>query len=128
MNSKFAQAGREAAFHPKESLVAPKLAELATLDDAEFRQFFTASPVKRIGRDRFIRNVLVALGNSHDSSAWAAIKPLLEDASPLVRGAAVWAASQILDAAPFAAIREEFLEQELDLDVCLEWSQSPRPA
>jgi len=126
--NKFAQASKEAAFHPRESLVAPKLAKLAELDDAAFRQFFTASPVKRIGRDRFIRNVLVALGNGHDPSAWAAIKPLLKDASPLVRGAAVWAASQVLDASSFAAIRQEFVEQEPDPDVSLEWSRSPLPA
>ena len=77
------------------------LAELARLDDAAFRALFAKSPVKRIGRDRFIRNVLIAIGNSDDASLADAAKRLLGDESALVRGAAVWALSQLMG-------REEF--------------------
>ena len=67
--NKFAQAGREAKLHAREALRAPKLAELARLDDAAFRALFAKSPVKRTGRDRFVRNVLIAIGNSGDADA-----------------------------------------------------------
>ena len=84
------------------SLRAPHLSELARLDDASFRALFTKSPVKRTGRDRFIRNVLIAIGNSGDAALAADAERLLDDASPLVRGAAVWALSR-LDPARLAA-------------------------
>ena len=64
--NKFAVAARESAFHPRIELTVPRLRELVQLDDAGFREFFRGSPVKRIGRDRFIRNVLIAIGNSGD--------------------------------------------------------------
>ena len=89
--NKFAQAGREAKLAAREALRAPKLAELARLDDAAFRALFAKSPVKRTGRDRFVRNVLIAIGNSGDAALAAEAERLLDDASPLVRGAAVWA-------------------------------------
>ena len=73
----------------------PKLAELARLDDAAFRALFARSPVKRTGRDRFVRNVLIAIGNSGDPALAAEAERLLDDASPLVRGAAVWALGQL---------------------------------
>ena len=73
-----------------------RLAELARLDDAAFRALFAKSPVKRIGRDRFIRNVLIAIGNADDASLAPEAERLLDDASPLVRGAAVWALSQLM--------------------------------
>ena len=73
----------------------PALAELARLDDAAFRALFAKSPVKRIGRDRFVRNVLIAIGNSGDATLAAEAERLLDDASPLVRGAAVWALSRL---------------------------------
>ena len=94
--NKFAQAGRETKLASRDALRAPKLKELARLDDAQFRALFTKSPVKRTGRDRFIRNVLVAIGNSGDVSLVEEAKRLLDDASPLVRGAAVWALSRLL--------------------------------
>ncbi len=75
---------------------APDLAELARLDDAAFRALFAKSPVKRIGRDRFVRNVLIAIGNSNDRALAVEAERLLDDESPLVRGAAVWALSQLL--------------------------------
>lgn len=89
--NKFAETAREAAFIARDDLTLPTLSELASLDDAAFRARFAGSPIKRTGRDRFTRNVLIALGNSGDAAALSAVTPLLDDASPLVRGAAVWA-------------------------------------
>src|SRR5450756_1870779 len=100
--NKFAQAGRGTKLAARDELRAPDLAELARLDDAAFRARFTKSPVKRIGRDRFIRNVLIAIGNSNDRVSAREAGRLLDDDSPLVRGAAVWALSQLL-------ARQEFL-------------------
>lgn len=93
--NKFAQAGHEAKLAARGVLRAPKLAALARLDDAAFRALFTKSPVKRTGRNRFIRNVLIAIGNSGDSSLVVEAERLLDDASPLVRGAAVWALARL---------------------------------
>src|SRR5665213_2634530 len=86
--NKFAQAGREAKLTARDELRAPELADLASLDDAAFRARFTKSPVKRIGRDRFIRNVLIAIGNSGDAALAPEAERLLDDSSPLIRGAA----------------------------------------
>ena len=81
---------------PRAALTAPLLAELATLDDAAFRQRFAGTAIKRIGRDRFIRNVAYALGNSGTpSTALPALAPLLTDASALVRDAARWAQARL---------------------------------
>src|ERR1700731_714709 len=88
--NKFAQLGREAKLAARDELRAPALADLAALDDAAFRARFTKSPVKRIGRDRFVRNVLIAIGNSEDGALAVPAKRRLDDDSPLVRGAAVW--------------------------------------
>ena len=76
------------------TLRAPALAELARLDDAQFRALFAKTSIKRTGRDRFVRNVLIAIGNSGDASLAREAERLLDDASPLVRGAAVWALSR----------------------------------
>ena len=93
--NKFAQAGREARLAARETLQAATLAELARLDDTNFRAVFRKSPVKRTGRDRFVRNVLIAIGNSGDAAlAWEAER-LLADTSALVRGAAVWALARL---------------------------------
>ena len=117
--NKFAEVAREARFHARDALRGPLLADLAGLDDPAFRALFSKSPVKRIGRDRFIRNVLYALGNSGDPALMAAVEPRLRDASPLVRGAAVWAAWRLLDAAAFAALRPH---DEHDAGVLAEWA------
>src|ERR1700694_5535127 len=95
--NKFAQAGRETKLAARQELRAPSLADLARLDDAAFRAMFTKSPVKRIGRERFVRNVLIGIGNSNDRALAAEAERLLDDASPLVRGAAVWALSQLVE-------------------------------
>jgi epoxyqueuosine reductase len=119
--NKYAARTKEQAFAPRAALTAPRLADLARLDDAAFRALFAKSPIKRLKRDRFVRNVLIALGNSGDAGTTDVIAPLLEDASPLVRGAAVWALSQLLPATQFAALRVQRLPGEPDANVCAEW-------
>jgi epoxyqueuosine reductase len=118
--NKFAQTGRETKLAARDELRAPDLRMLAQLDDAAFRALFTKSPVKRIGRDRFIRNVLIAIGNSGNAALADAAKRLLRDASPLVRGAAVWALSQLLDRGALAALSGS-RDAETDEDVLAEW-------
>jgi len=122
--NKFAQEGREAKLAARTELRAPSLAELARLDDAAFRALFTKSPVKRIGRDRFIRNVLIAIGNADDPSLAAEAERLLDDASPLVRGAAVWALSQLVGRERFEALAATAIDAEADEDVRQEWRQA----
>jgi epoxyqueuosine reductase len=118
--NKFAQAGREAKLAARESLRAPSLAELARLDDAAFRALFAKSAAKRIGRARFVRNVLIAIGNSGDGDLAAAAERLLTDASALVRGAAVWALGR-LDPVRLVACARERRVIESDSDVLAEW-------
>jgi len=89
--NKFAREASEAAYHAREELRAPKLSELVALDDAAFRAMFSGSPIKRIGRDRFVRNVLYAIGNSGDERLIARAQALLDDESDVVRDAAAWA-------------------------------------
>jgi epoxyqueuosine reductase len=93
--NKFAQEAREAAFTPRAELTTPALAELATLDEDAFRHRFAGTAIKRIGRDRFMRNVAYALGNSTAREALPAVQELLNDKSPLVREAAHWAFSRL---------------------------------
>jgi epoxyqueuosine reductase len=118
--NKFAQLGREAKLSARDQLQAPTLADLARLDDPAFRALFAKSPVKRIGRDRFVRNVLIAIGNSGDVSLAVEAERLLGDASPLVRGAAVWALGR-LDARRLASLTPR-RAMESDPDVRDEWS------
>ncbi len=96
--NKFAAVAREAKFHAREALKAPALADLARLDDAAFRALFSKSPVKRIGRDRFVRNVLYAIGNSGDPALAAEAQRLLDDPSEVVRDAARWAMERLSSA------------------------------
>ena len=119
--NKFAQEGREAKLAARAELRAPALAELARLDDAAFRALFTKSPVKRIGRDRFLRNVLMAIGNSGDATLAEEAQRLLEDASPLVRGAAVWALGQLMAREEFDAMKSTAIAAENDESVREEW-------
>jgi epoxyqueuosine reductase len=102
--NKFASKGREAKLAARETLRSPRLADLVRLDDAQFRALFSRSPIKRTGRDRFIRNVLIAIGNSGDAALAVEAARLLDDASPLVRGAAVWAISKLLPRAKVSAL------------------------
>ena len=119
--NKFAQAGREAKLAARAELRAPGLADLARLDDAAFRSLFAKSPVKRIGRARFVRNVLIAIGNSNDRALAVEAERLLDDHSPLVRGAAVWALSQLMGREEFAALASEAVRTESDPTVRGEW-------
>jgi epoxyqueuosine reductase len=120
--NKFARAAREQKLAAREALKAPALADLARLDDAAFRALFAKSPVKRIGRDRFVRNVLYAIGNSGEPALAAEADALLDDLSPVVRGAAVWALAKLMSADAFAALREARLPSEADQQVREEWS------
>lgn len=122
--NKFAAAGRDAKLQARADLDALPLAELARLDDAAFRVKFAGTPVKRTGRERFVRNVLVAIGNSGDPALAPDAEALLADASPLVRGAAIWALGRL---APerLARARAAFAPHETDADVLAEWSSPP---
>jgi epoxyqueuosine reductase len=120
--NKFAQTARETKLAARADLRAPGLAELARLDDAAFRARFTKSPVKRIGRDRFIRNVLIAIGNSNDRVLVDEARRLLDDQSPLVRGAAVWALSQLMGRAEFERLAADAMRAEGNETVRAEWS------
>jgi len=102
--NKFASEAREAKLHARDELRAPPLSDLAALDDAAFRALFRGSPVKRAGRDRFVRNVMIAIGNSGDAALAETAKARLADASPLVRGAAVWALSRLTPRAEMEAL------------------------
>jgi epoxyqueuosine reductase len=119
--NKFAETASEAAFWARAELKGPALEELAALDDATFREVFSGSPIKRIGRDRFLRNVLMAIGNSarHELVSISVI-PLLDDAASIVRGASVWALSR-LDSARFTVEKSARLEHEADESVRAEW-------
>ena len=125
--NKFASAAQESRLQARSGLVSPRLVDLAGLDDASFRAMFTKSPVKRIGRDRFLRNVLYAIGNSGGAATKngdleeAAVR-LLDDPSPLVRGAAVWAVGRLMEPARFASLKAERLASEADPAVAGEWS------
>ncbi|MBU1375825.1 MAG: tRNA epoxyqueuosine(34) reductase QueG [Alphaproteobacteria bacterium] len=125
--NKFAQSGREQKLAAREALTAPSLSDLARLDDPAFRTLFSKSPVKRIGRDHFVRNVLYAIGNSGDPDLAPEGTRLLGDTSPVVRGAAVWALSRLLDADAFETSRMTFCRGETDPDVLGEWSTREGP-
>ncbi len=124
--NKFAQTAREVKLAARPDLVDPPLADLLSLDDAAFRSLFSGSPIKRIGRDRFLRNVLIAAGNSGDARLAADVLPLLSDANPLLRGTAVWALSRLLDANAFAALAKGHGPAETDDDVRVEWRTAGR--
>ena len=121
--NKFARSASEMKLKAREDLKEPELAFLLTLDDAAFRSFFSGSPVKRIGRDRFIRNVLIAAGNSGEESLIAACKTLARDTSATVRGMAVWALSRLVGREELAAFAGE-CEPETDEEVVLEWKMA----
>jgi epoxyqueuosine reductase len=114
--NKFAQAAN-AAYAPREGAAAPLLAALAGLDDAAFRARFSGSPVKRIGRGRFLRNVMVAIGNSGDPALAAVAERATADADPLVRGHAIWALSRLAGPERFRAA----MCADPDADVAAEW-------
>ena len=118
--NKFAVQGREAKLAARDALRAPALAELARLDDTQFRFLFAKTAIKRTGRDRFVRNVLIAIGNSGDPSFVDEAERLLDDASPLVRGAAVWALGKLLSREKFADLAQR--KTDPDDSVQYEWA------
>ncbi|MBY3176964.1 tRNA epoxyqueuosine(34) reductase QueG [Rhizobium leguminosarum] len=118
--NKFASSASEMKLKAREDLKEPSIAFLLTLDDAAFRAFFSGSPVKRIGRDRFVRNVLIAAGNSGDKALIRPCRELSDDPSPVVRGMAVWALSRLMEAGEFSAFAAQRAD-ERDDDVLNEW-------
>ena len=119
--NKFAQDAREARLAQREEFAAPPLAELARLDDAAFRARFAGTPVKRTGRDRFVRNVLIAIGNSGDPALAAEAVRLLGDPTPLVRAMAVWAMARLLPREEVQGLADQHRAGEADPDVLGEW-------
>jgi epoxyqueuosine reductase len=119
--NRFAQATREARFKGGPLTDDPPLAELLGLDDAAFRARFAGTPLKRTGRDRFIRNCLIAAGNSGDPDLAPLVAGLIGDASPLVRAMAVWAYARLAAAADVAAAYARHSVGESDATVCAEW-------
>ena len=125
--NKFARVTRETKLTAREDLLTPDLSMLAGLSDQEFRSFFAGSPIKRLGRDRFVRNVLVAVGNSANSALADAAAARLTDPSPLVRGMAVWAWKQLVNPEQVVARRMNHLRWESDTEVRAEWGQDLPP-
>ena len=119
--NKFAGPSKDEAYRPRDQLTAPRLADLARLDDAGFRSLFAGSPIKRTGRDRVLRNVLIAIGNSGDTSLVDTTRQRLGDSSPQVRGMAVWALSRLLDRSQMERLGTQFLPDETDAGVRAEW-------
>jgi epoxyqueuosine reductase len=119
--NKFASEGREAKLAARADLDAPPLAELARLDDASFRSLFAGGPIKRVGRARFVRNVMVAIGNSKDRALAKVAEERLDDASPLVRGAAVWALARLTSREELSSFAAERMRREADSAVIEEW-------
>jgi len=119
--NKFAQPTKEPDYLPRAELLAPRLGDLAGLDDAGFREVFAGSPIKRIGRDRLVRNVLIAIGNSGRAELAAVAVRLLDDPAAPVRAMAVWAVRRLLPAAEAQALAAERLAVEDDEQVRAEW-------
>lgn len=122
--NKYAQSASEMKLIARDDLKSPRLSDFLALDDAGFRAFFSGSPIKRIGRNRFLRNVLIAAGNSDDQTLVPACESLLSDPSPLVRGASVWALSRLTPPArmrELAKVRVGSASEEDDPEVRAEW-------
>ncbi len=119
--NKFAKASNELKFLPIHSLDDLFLSKLSLLDDKKFREFFSRSPIKRIGRNRFVRNVMIAIGNSKSKKLVKYALKNLYDESPLVRGASVWAIKEILDGKELQKIKNKSLNWEKNKSVIYEW-------
>ena len=107
---------------PRRALTMVELSKYLTLEEASFRRLFAGTPVKRLGRDRFLRNVLIAAGNSCNESLSTFVEPLLYDPSPLVRAMAIWALGELRGTQAMAAIAPDYLDKETDADVRAEWA------
>ena len=120
--NKFAAAATEMRFAAQPATDNPPLTELLALDDAAFRQRFAGTPVKRTGRNRIIRNALIAAGNSGDKSLLRLVTPLLGDDSPLVRAMAIWSAKRLMSDAELAPLKARYEPNEADPEVAREWA------
>ena len=120
--NKFARPTEHAELRPHIHLTRPRLKDYVMLDDASFRAVFSGSPIKRLGRDRFVRNVLIAIGNSGAVELAPSVEALLDDPSPLVRAMAVWALARLLPPERFARVADERRGRESDADVVAEWT------
>ncbi len=119
--NKFAQTTQEAKLQARDQLVSPALADLVSMTEAQFRVFFAGGPIKRIGHARFLRNVLLAIGNSGDISLMPLVLSRLGHEAPLVRGMAVWALAQLAPPNEFAALALQRQAGEIDDEVREEW-------
>ena len=117
----FAKQTKEFQFIARKDLSNPLLKDLVRLDDKNFRKKFSKSAIKRIGRNRFVRNVLIAIGNSKSTSFVKIVKTLLDDDSPLVRAASVWALFQIMEKNEFIRMKKDYINKEKDFFVLKEW-------
>lgn len=126
--NKFASEAADAKLRARTTAAPTSLTALAELDDAEFRRIFAGSPIKRTGRDRFVRNVMIAIGNSADHGLLASAIARLTDTSSLVRLAAVWAVRQLATPDIYLALRAAHEPGESDPDVQSEWRDSSPPA
>ncbi len=126
--NKFASATREMKLRARDDLRAPNLAALVELDDAGFRALFAGSPIKRIGQERFLRNVLIAIGNSADAAFLPAVVARMGDPAPLIRGAAVWAFKRLASPEEISERALEFSAHERDQSVQAEWNAVVQPA
>jgi len=120
--NRFARQSRELAFAACPPADDPPLAELARLDEVGFRRRFAGSAVKRLGRARFLRNVLIAIGNSGDPGLLPVVRERLSDRSPLVRAMAVWALARLAPADDFQRARRQHGADEPDAAVRAEWN------
>lgn len=125
--NKFAQDGQNYRRQVRDDLASLPLATMMGLDDAAFRQFFAATPVKRTGYARFMRNVLIAVGNSGDRTLVPQLEAFLDHADPLVRGTAIWALGRLLDGQAWQALRDRAMMSETEPSVLAEWNFVPEP-
>lgn len=121
--NRFAEVSQHTQLWAREELRAPPLADLVALTDDAFRTFFRKSPIKRTGRARFVRNVLIAIGNSGDPALLPRVIERLRDESPLVRAMAVWALGRLGDSATCDRLARDHVADEADPDVLEEWRQ-----
>ena len=122
--NKFAKMASESAFIPREDLSLPLLEDLLCLDDLSFREKFSGSPIKRIGRDRFIRNVLIAMGNSRAKTPTVDFLNLLDDSSNIVRAMAVWTLGRMISGKKLKTLSAPYLKVEPDANVLEEWDRA----
>ncbi len=122
--NKFAVAARDSALSARQELTLPVLDGLAALDDAAFRSLFAGTAIKRTGRDRFVRNVMIAIGNSGDRQLLECVEQRLGDSSPLVRAMSVWALSRLASTEEIASAAKHHMGQECDAAVLAEWHQA----